>query len=69
MGSSRSLEDLPTTASDYVPLLLKIKPHNNSARYRFKFELFWLKHREVEQIAAETWSAVLFQRNPVQTFK
>lgn len=38
--ASFDLRDLPATASDHVPLMLRITPHINPPKRHFKFEIF-----------------------------
>lgn len=57
-GTSNALTDLPATASDHTPLMLTIKPHIHPRTRRFRFELYWLRHRDIGSVVQEAWNSV-----------
>lgn len=68
LGTTHTLHDLPTCASDHTPLVLNIKPHINPQRKNFRFETFWLKHQEIHDVVATAWQAPTGSTNPVRNF-
>lgn len=64
-GVSYDLRDLPATASDHVPLMLRLSPHVNPLRRTFRFETFWLNYTNIQEIVATAWESVTIQ-NPVR---
>lgn len=67
-GASYDLTDLPATASNHIPLILRIKPHYNPHKRLFKFEIFWLKYEDMKGVVQRAWSIVTTQ-NPVVWFQ
>lgn len=68
MSVSAQLTDLPATASDHVPLLLHIKPHENPPKRLFRFETSWLKYDEISEVVARAWLATN-NNNPIKRFR
>lgn len=50
MGASYSLMDAPQTVSDHTPMIMNIRPHGRPPKRTFKFETYWIKHRETRSV-------------------
>lgn len=69
MGASYELQDAPSTASDHTPLLLNVRPHFNNRRGSFKFENYWLRHPQINDLVQNVWGeATETQLDPIKTF-
>lgn len=53
------VQHLPLLGSDHCPILLSLKPHGVTNRFRagrpFRFESFWVSKEECQDIICDTW--------------
>jgi hypothetical protein len=50
------LTDLPNATSDHAPLKLSFTPMTGKPRCPFRFERYWMKFEETEQIVQHIWN-------------
>lgn len=56
---------LPRTSSDHHPILLKWKENLPEAMKPFRFQSFWVSHKEFKAVVSDSWCPFISTKDPI----